>query len=125
MIGARVFEMKRVAGIVVLTCLAAQLVLGQFETAQVLGTVRDRSGSPVPKAAITLLNQETGIQVKTTTDEDGNYGFFNVRVGHYSVTVEENGFSKFSTAAQRPLAEPPAGIELESAGGCRSWRLGD
>ena len=32
----------------------------------------------------------------TTTDENGNYDFFNVRVGRYTVTVEHAGFSKAS-----------------------------
>src|SRR6187431_2120905 len=75
---------------------AAGLLFGQFETAEVLGTVRDASGSVVPKAAVTLTNQDTNIQAKTTTDENGNYQFFNVRVGRYTVTVEQTGFAKSS-----------------------------
>jgi hypothetical protein len=68
----------------------------QFDAAEVLGTVRDASGSVVPKAAVTLLHQETGIQAKAVSDENGNYDFFNVKVGHYTVTVEAKGFQKAS-----------------------------
>ena len=39
--------------------------LAQFDTAEVLGTIRDASGSVVSKATVTLLNQETGIQAKS------------------------------------------------------------
>jgi len=74
--------------------LTARLLYGQFDTAEVLGTVRDPSGAAVPKADVTLTNVNTGIQAKTTTDDNGNYDFFNVRVGRYSIAVEQAGFSK-------------------------------
>ncbi len=66
----------------------------QFETADVLGTVRDSSGLAVSRAAVTLSNLGTGLSVKTTTDESGNYTFPNVKVGTYSVSAEAAGFSK-------------------------------
>src|SRR5262249_38088997 len=50
-------------------------------------------------ADVTLLNQDTGIAAKATTDENGNYTFFNVKVGRYTVTVEATGFSKFAASA--------------------------
>ena len=59
--------------------------------------MRDASGAAIPKATVTLTNQDTGIQAKTTTDENGNYDFFNVRVGRYAIAVEQTGFSKFTT----------------------------
>jgi len=72
-------------------------LFAQFETAEVLGTVRDASGAAVPKASVTLTNQDTAIKVQTSTDDNGNYDFFNVRVGRYSVMVEHAGFAKFTT----------------------------
>ena len=78
------------------TLLFAMSAFAQFDTAEVLGTVRDNSGAIVPKAVVTLLNQDTGIQLKTTADESGNYDFFNVRVGRYTVTAELAGFTRFS-----------------------------
>ncbi len=73
-------------------------LFAQFDTAEVLGTVRDPSGGAITKATVTLTNMDTGIQAKTATDESGNYDFFNVKVGRYSVVVEQAGFSKFTTA---------------------------
>ncbi len=49
-------------------------------------------------ATITLINQDTGIAAKTTTDENGNYDFFNVKIGRYTVTAEHAGFSKVTTS---------------------------
>ncbi len=77
---------------------ASALLFGQFETAEVLGTVTDASGAAIPRAAVTLTNQDTGIQAKTVTGDNGNYNFFNVRVGRYSIVVEHEGFSRFTTS---------------------------
>jgi hypothetical protein len=86
--------MSKHAGSIVFLLFGAGLLYAQFETAEVLGTVRDPSGSVVPKAAVTLTNQDTNIQARTVTDENGNFQFFNVRVGRYTVEVEQAGFSK-------------------------------
>lgn len=80
-----------------LCLLFAASLSAQFETSEVLGTVRDNTGGVVAKAAVTLLQQDTGIESKATTDENGNYDFFNVKVGLYTVTVEATGFTKFTT----------------------------
>jgi hypothetical protein len=72
-------------------------VFAQFETAEVLGTVRDASGNTVPGAKVTLTSLDQGTQAILTTDENGNYDFFDAKVGHYSVTVEQPGFAKFVT----------------------------
>jgi hypothetical protein len=77
--------------------LVATSLFAQFETAEVLGTVRDPTGGAILKANVTLTNLDTGIQANTTTDENGNYDFFNVKVGRYSILVEHAGFSKFTT----------------------------
>jgi hypothetical protein len=89
-------SIRALFGFVYLVLLASMLN-GQFETAEVLGVVHDPSGSGVPKASVTLTNQNTGIEAKTSTDDSGNYDFFNVKVGKYTVTVEAPGFSKIST----------------------------
>ncbi|MBV8819535.1 MAG: TonB-dependent receptor, partial [Acidobacteriaceae bacterium] len=68
--------------------------LAQFDTADLLGTIRDASGTPVAGASVTLLNQGTGIQAKTTSDSAGTYTFSNVKVGTYTVAAELAGFSK-------------------------------
>lgn len=65
----------------------------QFDTATVLGSVRDASGAVVVGAKVTLTNVETGISATTTTDADGSYQFFNVKIGTYKLTAEAAGFS--------------------------------
>ena len=65
----------------------APSVFAQFETASVLGTVRDTSGAVVSGATVTLTNTATGISATATTDSDGNFEFFTVRIGTYRLTA--------------------------------------
>ena len=65
----------------------------QFETASVVGTVRDQSSAVVPDAKVTLTNTATGVSLTRTTTADGNYEFVTVKGGTYLVTAEKAGFS--------------------------------
>ena len=66
---------------------------GQFETATVVGTVKDSSGAVVPSAKVTLTNTQTGVTQERMSDANGSYEFFTVRIGSYVVTAEKDGFS--------------------------------
>jgi hypothetical protein len=86
--------MKKTLPLLLLVSLAgAAPALAQFETASVLGTVRDATGAVVPGAAVTLLNVDTGVAQSKTSDADGNYEFFTVRIGTYRVSAELTGFT--------------------------------
>ena len=79
--------------LVFLLSVAIPRALAQFDTASVVGTVKDPSGSTVPDAKVTLTNTQTGVSVVRTTSGDGNYEFSNVRPGIYIVSAEKTGFS--------------------------------
>jgi hypothetical protein len=68
-------------------------LFAQFETSEVLGSVHDASNASLPNATVTLTNRQTGIEAKTSTNENGEYDFFNVQIGLYTVKVEHPGFS--------------------------------
>ena len=68
--------------------------VAQFDAAEVLGTIRDNSGSVVARPSVKLTNQDTGLEARTTADENGNYTFSNVKIGRYSVSAEAGGFSR-------------------------------
>jgi hypothetical protein len=93
--------MIRTTRLLAVLILFAFLALAQFETAEVLGTVRDATGAPVKGASVTLLNEETGIEMNVKSDESGNYNFFNVKVGRYTISAELAGFQKFTTTGVR------------------------
>lgn len=66
---------------------------GQFETATVVGVVKDSTGAVVPGAKVTLTNTQTGVTAERISDANGNYEFFNVRIGAYLIAAEKAGFS--------------------------------
>ncbi|MGH9329459.1 MAG: TonB-dependent receptor, partial [Vicinamibacterales bacterium] len=76
-----------------LVLLAARAADAQFDTASVVGTVKDSAGAVVPGATVTLTNADTNIAVTRVTDDHGNFEFMTVRVGRYKVTAELQGFS--------------------------------
>ena len=65
----------------------------QFDTATVVGTVKDASGSSVADAKVTLTNTETGVSVVRTSNSEGNFEFVSVRPGLYLISAERQGFS--------------------------------
>jgi len=70
------------------------LTMAQFDSAAVLGTVRDSSGAVLAGVAVELLNEATGISAKAKSAANGEFIFNNVKIGRYSVTGEATGFSK-------------------------------
>ena len=77
--------------------LCSSTVVAQFESASVLGYVRDASGASIPKAAVTLTNVQTGITQTATTDDSGRFEFSSVLIGSYRVSSEATGFTKAET----------------------------
>src|SRR5262245_41133530 len=65
----------------------------QFDTATVLGSVKDSGGAVVSGVTVTLKNIDTGIVVTTQSDADGDFQFTNVKIGDYRVSAEKQGFS--------------------------------
>jgi hypothetical protein len=67
--------------------------LAQFDSATVVGTVRDASGGSVPEAKVTLTGVDTGISAVRTSSENGGFEFPAVKPGVYVVTAEKSGFA--------------------------------
>jgi hypothetical protein len=61
--------------------LACSALVGQINTATILGSVTDGTGATVPAAAIKLLNTGTQETHETTSDTSGSYIFDRVPVG--------------------------------------------
>ena len=78
--------------------LATSPALAQFETASVLGYVRDSSGALVSNAQVTLTNQNTQGKVSLKTNSEGAFEFTDVKVGQYHVTAQAPGFNTADTA---------------------------
>src|SRR5262249_33207313 len=89
-------------------CLIASVSLAQTTgSATLRGTVKDPNGAVVSKATVTLINEATRDERRTTTNQDGVYVFSSVTPGTFSVKVETAGFKK---AEQTGLTLSPSDI---------------
>src|SRR6266478_6418245 len=77
-----------------LLCVVAIPLSAQTTSGSIVGTVTDPSGGVIAGASVTITNTDTGIAVKTTTDNTGNYVVTPLQGGRYSVAVEAAGFKK-------------------------------
>jgi hypothetical protein len=71
---------------------AAQRVNAQVLYGSVAGTVSDQSGAVVPGAAITIVNDNTGLTRNTTSGSAGDYRITDLPGGTYTLTVTAQGF---------------------------------
>lgn len=73
--------------------ISASAASAQEGASTLRGTVSDSAGAAVPNAAISIANQETGLNRRTaTTTEDGDYVFTALTPGLYRITVEAPNF---------------------------------
>src|SRR6476620_10435909 len=89
-----------------LATLAAILVAplpGQIQTGRIVGTVYDPNKAVVPKASVTVVNKNTNVTAKVSTNETGRYVVPSLNPGGYDVSVTAPGFR---TSVQ-------AGVEMD------------
>jgi len=65
---------------------------GQDTNASLSGTVTDPSGAVIPGAKLTLTNQATAFQSNFVSDATGEYNFYNLPPGKYTLAVTATGF---------------------------------
>ena len=80
-----------------LVILSCSLAFGQSFTASVRGTAKDVSGGVIPLASVTITDAERGTSQTTLADEQGRFTITALPPGQYVLTVESNGFKKFSS----------------------------
>lgn len=60
--------------------------------ALLFGVVQDPAQAVVAGATVTLTNQATKIEMRTTTDDEGQYSFPTLAGGNYTLSVDSPGF---------------------------------
>jgi hypothetical protein len=68
---------------------ARQLYVG----ATIVGTVTDPNGAVVSGATIFLSNEQTNLAMATSSNNEGEYRFEGLNVGHYNLRIEAPGFA--------------------------------
>lgn len=71
----------------------------QFDSAVVLGTIRDTSGAGIPGVTVKLTNVSRGTVLSVAASGNGSYEFSSVQVGDYVLTAEAPGFQATKTSA--------------------------
>ncbi|HCT59579.1 MAG TPA: TonB-dependent receptor [Acidobacterium sp.] len=92
---------RRIAfGLLLLLAICQTLpAFAQFETATVLGYVRDSTGAPIVGSKVELINVSTGTSTTVTTNGRGQYQFTDVHVGSYKIDANARGFQETATEA--------------------------
>src|SRR5262245_35023365 len=72
----------------------ATAVVEQLDRAGIVGIVTDETQAVIPGATVAIKNTETGQVLMLVTDSAGRYAATLLRVGTYTVTAEQPGFSK-------------------------------
>ena len=76
--------------------LLSSLVVGQVSTSgSIRGSVADASGGVVANAAVTVTNEQTGVQIRTATNDTGGFVVPGLDPGSYTVTVTQQGFQTY------------------------------
>jgi hypothetical protein len=77
--------------VLIVWSLAATCAFGQ--TAQVSGVITDSTGAVVPKAGVTALNKDNGVNRATESNNVGYYTIPLLQPGNYMITVKAIGFT--------------------------------
>jgi hypothetical protein len=82
-------------------------------SASIKGTVTDPSGAPVPSAAVTTKNLETGAIRSSVTDEAGRYLALSLPVGEYEIRVAKAGFQDAIWTGIHLVVGEEANVDLQ------------
>ena len=80
--------------------------LAQQATTSLTGVVTDPSGGVLPGAAVTITRQATGQTLTTTANARGEYQFFQLSPGTWTVTISAKGFADQSKVGALLVSKP-------------------
>jgi Carboxypeptidase regulatory-like domain len=97
-------------------------VFPQTSSTSLQGTVTDPSGSAIAGATVVLANSESKLERTMETGTQGEYRFFAIPPGTYTLTVTAKGFSRYQQTGVQLLVNTPAtaNVQLKVGGGNES-----
>jgi hypothetical protein len=78
-----------------LILLMSHSAFGQAGSGRIAGSVKDTTGAVISGSSVTLINTETGVTQKTTSNGEGVFTFPVVSVGQYELEVTATGFTPY------------------------------
>src|SRR5579872_5568637 len=89
------FALCRIACLLaLLTIFSSPELRAQVETGEIVGTVKGPAGAVVANASVTVIQVQTNVEKRTTTNSNGEYVVTELKSGNYIVSVERAGFKK-------------------------------
>ena len=76
----------------ILLALFSSTAWSQTQLATIFGTITDPSGASIPQAAVTIINQSTGLKREVFTSVTGQYHLPGLPIGDYVVRIAKPGF---------------------------------
>ncbi|MBI1745478.1 MAG: TonB-dependent receptor [Acidobacteria bacterium] len=84
---------EKIIALIAFLCFSAGL-FAQINTATIVGTIKDKSGSVIPRAEVTATNMATDETTKVFSNDRGDYTITPLKIGKYRLTVELPGFKR-------------------------------
>src|SRR5437899_743358 len=106
----RVCSMRAVT-LACLLLLCTSLAFAQSDLGSISGFVKDPSGAVVPKAQVSVKNEATGTERRTSTNDSGFYVVTNIPPALYTVTAEAAGFKKYDS--MRNKLDPSGALAVD------------
>jgi hypothetical protein len=78
----------------IILCMAALGLAQNTNSGDIRGTVTDSSGSVIPGATVTVINNDTGVVKELVTNEAGIYDTASILPGRYKIIFGKEGFNK-------------------------------
>ena len=88
----------RLISLLAILALFSVWAFGQAETGAINGNVTDKTGAVVAGAKVTATSIDTGLVRTATTKSAGEYTITNLPPKTYNVTIEAQGFQKYTSA---------------------------
>src|SRR5262249_54837754 len=82
--------------LVVFSLLTAIIFGQQSDNGSLTGTITDPNGAVVPNATVTVTNLDARSVKTVTTNQDGRWTVFPLKLGNYEVKAEATGFKGIS-----------------------------
>src|SRR2546430_16387902 len=101
---------RKVALVFFMTLTGSGLLLAQSDLGRISGFIKDPSGATIANAKITVQNK-SGVERQTTTNESGYYVITNVQPGFYTMIAEAAGFQRYETSNNK--LDPRADLVID------------
>src|SRR3954447_12173962 len=97
----------------IFSVLCAAISPAQTSRGTVTGVVSDATRAAVPSATVEIINKETNVSRKTSTNAEGVYRFDAVDLGTYDITVSHTGFKTYTSRSVPVSAAQVVGVNAQ------------